>query len=480
MNIYYRAPHPLVPFDEGRLLAQRELTSNFARCWRRGGPWFVVTRRMPARYCSAPELAELDLGLVGTREQVLACLVLQRAQRAHTSRTPDSPASAPMPPTPPHRPKPPPTPPAQLAARIDAIIGTCAEVLAAIVLQAAVRLWRQRRRRAAAARALQRASRAYLRRSRPDVETRAVCAAAAARVMRSVLVRQAETIRAADARPSEDREATCAHSPSASSLSAASPSASLPGTGASILAARETVHSPGRTRAGVVIGRLGAAAAHPDDPAAVAAASAAAAAAASRATGGATGASSRCLGSNGGSSSCGGGGVDGGGGSSGGSGGRWCVRNLDTGIAINVTQLEELYDEIYSEMPMGCGGAATQAQAASGPREAGAGAAGAADVAGAAGPLLITGVLLKRGKKLGQWTPRWFQLAVSGELTCYLVHYPPYISLHLPISPLYLPGERRAHVLPPAGRRAPVPMPRRRRGGGLRPAAAARAAGAAG
>ena len=96
---------------------------------------------MPARYCSAPELAELDLGLVGTREQVLACLVLQRAQRAHTSRTPvppDSPASAPMPPTPPHRPKPPPTPPAQLAARIDAIIGTSAEVLAAIVLQAAV------------------------------------------------------------------------------------------------------------------------------------------------------------------------------------------------------------------------------------------------------------------------------------------------------------------------------------------------------
>ena len=325
-----------------------------------------------------------------------------------------------MPPTPPHRPKPPPTPPAQLAARIDAIIGTCAEVLAAIVLQAAVRLWRQRRRRAAAARALQRASRAYLRRSRPDVETRAVCAAAAARVMRSVLVRQAENIRAADARqPNEDREATCAHSPSASSLSAASPSASLPGTGASLLAARETAHSPGRTRAGVVIGRLGAATAHPDDPAAVAAASAAAAAAASRATGGATGASSRCLGSNGGSSSSGGGGVDGGGGSSGRSSGRWCVRNLDTGIAINVTQLEELYDEIYSEMPMGCGGAATQAQAASGPREAGAGAAGAADVAGAAGPLLITGVLLKRGKKLGQWTPRWFQLAVSGELTCY-------------------------------------------------------------
>ena len=222
-----------------------------------GGPWFVVTRRMPARYCSAPELGELDLGLVGTREQVLACLVLQRAQRAHTSRTPvqavrvappDSPASAP--PTPPHRPKPPPTPPAQLTARIDAIIGTCAEVLAAIVLQAAVRLWRQRRRRAAAARALQHASRAYLRRSRPDVETRAVCAAAAARVMRSVLVRQAENIRAADARqPNEDREATCAHSPSASSLSAASPSASLPGTGASLLAARETAHSPGRTRA---------------------------------------------------------------------------------------------------------------------------------------------------------------------------------------------------------------------------------------
>ena len=38
MNIYYRAPHPLVPFDEGRLLWRNSTTTykcNFARCWRR-------------------------------------------------------------------------------------------------------------------------------------------------------------------------------------------------------------------------------------------------------------------------------------------------------------------------------------------------------------------------------------------------------------------------------------------------------------
>ena len=181
---------------------------------------------MPPRspiYRSAPEVAELaQLGVIGTREQVLACLKLQQAARAaSTDRSPHGqseastdranlefvaaagPIGATSGPAVPAQPAPAPAAPkpaadpAKAAQRVAALLGTREEVLASLAIQSAVRSWRWRVLRSAAAATIQRAARARVRRVKAALARRAICAAVAARVMRTVLSRQAEDLSAA-------------------------------------------------------------------------------------------------------------------------------------------------------------------------------------------------------------------------------------------------------------------------------------------